>query len=175
MKLFKLLLSFFVIVALFFGISLFFPHKFKAERSIEIDRPVEEVFAFMKDFKNWDNWSAWNKDQDSTLYTFYSISSDTFGSRKHFNGDLFGTGTFIINNYKPNEVVGYRLKMHGSEAQANGVFFFKPINNHTQLTWVDSTDVGYNPIFRYMVPSKKASTEEAFDEGLKRIKAYLEK
>lgn len=174
MKLFKVFLSFFVIIILFFGISLFFPHTYKIERSIEINKPASTVFTYMNDLRNWEKWSVWNKDLDSTLYTFYSKRSDSLGAKQYFNGDLLGTGRFIINNYKQNEILGYHLQMHGSEVKANGTFFFLPKNSTTQLTWIDSGDVGYNPIFRYMIPSKVSSTEKAFDDGLKRIKENLE-
>ena len=160
---------------MFFIVSLFFPRKYKVERSVQINKPVHEVFMYMKDFKNWQQWSVWNKDLDSTLFNFYSRPSDTLGSKQYFNGALLGTGRFKINNYKQDTAVGYNLRMHGSEVEANGVFLFKQINNTTQLTWIDSGDVGYNPVFRYMIPSKVKSTSSAFDDGLKRIKQLLEK
>ncbi len=175
MKLFKIFVSFFVIVGLFFGISFLFPHTYKVERSIEINKPVSGVFTFMGDLKNWEKWSVWNNTLDSSLYIFYSQRTDSIGAKQYFNGNLLGTGRFIINNYQPNSIVGYNLHMHGSEVKANGTFFFRAKNNTTLLTWIDSGDVGYNPIFRYMIPSKVSSTEKAFDDGLKRIKEVLEK
>lgn len=174
MKLFRVFLSFFIIAGLFFGISLFFPRTYKVERTVTINKPVHEVFAFMSDLRNWERWSAWNKSLDSSLHTFYSRRSDSLGAKQYFNGNLLGQGRFMINHYKPDEIVGYNLHMNGGEASANGVFLFRPEGAGTQLSWIDSGDVGYNPIFRYMIPSKVSSTEKAFDEGLQSIKKVVE-
>lgn len=174
MKLFKFYLSIFVFIGLFFGIALLFPHKYKFESSIEINKPVEETFAYMSNLKNWEQWSAWNKEMDTSLIFFYSRESNTLGARQYFTGNLLGKGRFIINNIKPNDFLSYNLYMHEGEIKANGTFYFIQKNNTTQLTWVDSGDVGYNPIFRYMIPFKRSSTEAAFEEGLKRIKEKLE-
>ena len=174
MKLFKVFLSFFIIVGLFFGISLFFPRYYKFEKSVSVNKPAHEVFIYMSNLRNWEQWSAWNKSIDSSLYIFYSKRSDSLGAIQYFNGNLLGSGRFIISNYKPDEVLSYNLQMHNSEVNANGTFFFEQKNSTTQLTWIDSGDVRYNPIFRYLIPFKKKSTEAAFEDGLKRIKMNLE-
>jgi carbon monoxide dehydrogenase subunit G len=175
MKLFKVFLSFFVIIGLFLGISLFFPHQYKFENSIEINKPKQEVFTFMNNLQNWEQWSVWNKSIDSTMYLFYTTRKDSIGAMQYFNGNLLGSGRFKISNIKANEFLSYNLQMHQSEVNANGTFFFSDKNTVTQLTWVDSGDVGHNPIFRYMIPFKRSSTEKAFEEGLKRIKEVIEK
>jgi len=174
MKLFKIYASFFLIVGLFFGISLFFPRYFKFESHIEVNKPVHETFTFMNDLRNWEKWSAWNKSMDTTFTVFYGKRSDSLGGRQHFYGKLIGKGSFYINNYKPDEYFSYALYMLGGDATAGGTFYFTKQNNGTIISWVDSGDVGYNPIFRYMVPFKKKSTEAAFTDGLKRIKTALE-
>ncbi len=175
MKLFKVYLLIISTIALFFLVSLFFPRHYKFEKSITINKSVPEVFSYMNNLRNWENWSAWNKTMDTSMYVFYNKKTDSLGARQYFNGNILGTGRFEISNYKPNAFFSYRLMMHDGEVNAGGTFFFTEKNNATELSWVDSGDVGYNPIFRYMIPLKKNSTEAAFDEGLKRIKENLEK
>jgi hypothetical protein len=48
------------------------------------------------------------------------------------------------------------------------------VGGKTHLMWVDSGDVGMNPIYRYMLPSKISGTEQAFEEGLMMIKRAAE-
>jgi hypothetical protein len=175
MKLFKVFLSFFVLAGLFFGVSLFFPGKYKIEREVLIKQPVVVTYHFMQDFKNWHSWSAWNKTLDTSLYVFYGKHSESAEARQYFYGQMLGSGRFNFTTFIPNNVLSYNLYMHGGEASANGTFYFYALDSvTTRLCWVDSGDVGYNPIFRYMIPSKVSSTEKAFDEGLQRIKSALE-
>ncbi len=175
MKLFRIFLTFFIIIGLFWAGSLFFPHAYKVDRSIIINKPANEIYNFMQDLRNWEKWSLWNKQTDSTLTSFYGQRSDSIGGRQYFRGELLGIGRFEIHDAKPNEFIAYHLYMHAGNVNANGSFRFVPKSaTETEMHWIDSGDVGNNPIFRYMMLSKISSTEKAFDEGLARIKDVLE-
>ncbi len=176
MKLFRIFLSFFVIAGLIWGGSLFFPHTYSVDRKVVIQKPVSEVYAFMSDLRNWEKWSLWNNTTDSSITFFYGKRSDSTGGRHYFNGELLGSGRFLIDASAPDEFISYNLYMHGGNINAKGSFRFKAISTgSTELHWIDSGDVGDNPILRYMLASKISSTEKAFDEGLQRIKEELSK
>jgi hypothetical protein len=176
MKLFKVFLSFFLIVAVLWGGSFLFPRTYKVERSILINKPASDVYDFMNDLRNWEKWSLWNKETDSTLQFFYGTRSDSVGGRQYFNGTLLGIGRFRIAASIPAKQVRYELYMHGGNVNASGLFRMQiSDSNTTVLHWIDSGDVGNNPVYRYMLPSKISSTEKAFDDGLARIKQVLEK
>ncbi len=175
MKLFKIFLTLFLIVGLIFIISLFFPHHYRVERSITIDKPVEKVYTYMDDLRNWEQWSLWNKQTDSTLVYFYGKRSDSTGGRQYFYGELLKSGRFMLDVTEPNKKIIYDLYMHNGDVNAKGTFLFLGDNNgNTKLTWLDSGDVGYNPLFRFMLPSKLTSTGKTFDDGLLRIKEKIE-
>jgi hypothetical protein len=57
----------------------------------------------------------------------------------------------------------------------NQCFYLKDLGGKTQLSWVDEGDVGYNPIFRFLLPTKISGTEAGFEEGLVVIKQAAEK
>lgn len=175
MKMFRIFLSFFLIAGILWGGSLFFPHEYHVDRVITIEKPANEVYQFMNNLRNWEQWSLWNKTTDSTLTFFYGQRSDSAGGRQYFNGELLGTGRFLIEASVPNESMVYSLYMHGGNINAHGRFTFIPKSeNATEMHWIDSGDVGNNPILRYMLPSKISSTEKAFDDGLARIKSVVE-
>lgn len=175
MKLFKAFLILFVIVGAFVGISRFFPHVYYTDRSVTINKPVDTVFHYMNDLRNWEEWSMWNKELDSTMITFYGKRSDSLGGRQYFKGDLLRSGRFLIDRYTQNAELGYNLNMNDGDVNANGLFRFRALDsNTTELHWIDSGDVGNNPIMRYMIPSKVSSTITTFDNGLQRIKKQIE-
>lgn len=175
MKLFKIFLSLFLIVITIVVISRFFPHTYKVERSIEVNKPVSEVFAYMSNLHNWEEWSLWNKSVDSTLYYFYNQKHDTIGARQYIRGELVGRGFFEITSYKKDSTLGFFLNVGDSERTAAGTFFFKPLNaNATVLYWTDSGDVGGNVIKRFMIPFVTKNTETTLDNGLQSIKKHIE-
>ncbi len=174
MKLFKVFFSFFIIALVIFIVSRFFPHSYKVERSIVIHKPVDTVYAFMQDFRNWEKWSLWNKETDSSLVYFYGKESKGVNGRQYFYGNLLGNGRFKFDTCVVNKKLAYDLFMHAGEVKAKGTFIFKGDENTTTLIWLDSGDVGNNPLYRFMIPSKISSTEKTFDDGLGRIKRMVE-
>ncbi|GAB1448889.1 MAG: SRPBCC family protein [Bacteroidetes bacterium] len=174
MKLFKVFLGIFVVVGLFFGISLFFPSQYRIEKFTVVNIPVWQTYAYLNDMRNWQEWSPWNSDLDSTLKISYTPVSTGTGARQFIEGELYGKGFMEIALSIPNERIHYRLQMNDSNINSSATFVFEPIGNKTKLIWLDSGDVGNNPIYRYLLPSKVKSTEEAFQQGLITIKRAAE-
>lgn len=163
------------LVALVFGVSLLFPHTYRIERSTVINRPVYETYAYMNNIRNWADWSPWNTDLDSSMVSFYSPQYNGVGSTQYFRGGLVGLGRFRITQTRNQEMIHYDLSINEGTMHSEATFYFKPVGNKTHLIWVDSGDVGYNPIFRFMLPGKVSGTEQAFEEGLVLIKRAAEK
>ena len=175
MKLFKIYFVIFAIVLAFVLGSRLFPHTYYVERSITINKPVSETFAYLSNYHNWEKWSLWNKNVDSTLYYFYNKTQNTIGSRQYFYGALLGQGYFETIGYKKDSSLQFILSVNRAERTAAGVFTFKVIDAYTtELHWIDSGNVGNNPIKRYMIPFVTKNTATTLDNGLASIKANLE-
>lgn len=176
MKLFKVFLSFFAIILGIIIISRFFPHTYKVEKSISINKPAHEVFAYMSNLKNWEEWSLWNRSVDSTLYYFYNQKQDTLGARQYIRGELIGNGYFEVKEYHKDSLLAFILDVNHGERTAAGTFLFKAETNGTStLTWTDSGDVGGNPIKRFMIPFVTKNTATTLENGLASIKENIEK
>jgi len=176
MKLFKIFLSLFAIVLAFVLGSRFFSPTYVVKETITINWPVDETFAYMGNLKKWEEWSLWNKGVDSTLYYFYSPKQDTTGARQYIAGELIGKGYIEIVRYQPGKEIAYKLWLRQGEITANGIFTFTALaGNQTELAWIDSGNVGNNPIKRYMIPFVTQNTHETFKDGLQRIKTAAEK
>lgn len=175
MKLFKVFLSFFGIILGIIIISRFFPHTYKVEKSITINKPANEVFAYMSNLENWEQWSLWNKSVDSTLHYFYNKKQDTLGARQYIRGELIGNGYFEIKEFHKNSLLHFILVVNDGDRTAAGTFLFKAETNAAStLTWTDSGDVGFNPLKRFMIPFVTKNTATTLETGLERIKKNVE-
>jgi hypothetical protein len=85
-----------------------------------------------------------------------------------------GIGRFRIVTSVPNEKIKFNLSLDHGFMNIDQTFYFKALGGKTQLTWVDEGDVGMNPLFRFMLPTKIKNSEEAFEEGLITIKRAAE-
>jgi hypothetical protein len=176
MKLFKIFLGFFLIVLSVIIVSRFFPHTYHVEKSIIINKPRQEVFGYMAHMKNWEEWSLWNKSIDSTLYYFYNLKQDTLGARQYIRAQLIGDGYFELTEFKRDSLLHFNLVVNKGDRTAAGTFLFTPVSaNTTLLTWIDSGDVGFNPLKRFMIPFVTKSTAETLERGLLSIKTKIEK
>ena len=175
MKLFGIFAGIMGFIGLVFLVSLFFPKEYRIERSTVINKPIYETFAYMNSVRNWADWSPWNTDLDSSMVSFYSKVKSGEGSSQYFRGGLVGVGRFRITKSRLNEMIHYDLSINEGTMHSEATFYFRELGNKTHLMWVDSGDVGYNPIYRFMLPSKISSTESGFEEGLLQIKKAAEK
>ncbi|MFN4083336.1 MAG: hypothetical protein ACK4K9_06855 [Bacteroidia bacterium] len=176
MKFFNIFISIIGFFAIVFIVSLFFPRTYHIKSSVIIGKPVSYTFDYLNTITNWNDWSPWNKDLDSTLTSFYSPVKKGNGATQYFNGKNLGHGSFIIRNSIKDSLISYSFKLHFKEADfiSGATFYFEPSENNTLLHWVDTGDVGYNPLLRFMLPSKINSTKESFNEGLQMIKKAAE-
>src|SRR6478609_490810 len=174
MKLFKVYLIILLIVGTVVGVSRFFSPTYRVQETIVVNKPLDQTFAYMSNLKNWEDWSLWNKTLDSTLFIFYTPKTDSLGARQYLAGELLGKGFIEINHYAAPHALGYRMTLREGDITANGCFEFTDINGtQTQIAWIDSGDVGNNPIKRYMIPFVTKSTAESFRTGLARIKTAI--
>lgn len=174
MKLFKIFAGIMGLFAMFFIVALFFPHAYRIERNTVVNLPVSTTYGYLNNIRNWKDWSPWNEDLDSTMVSFYSVNPVGSGATQYFRGDLVGIGRFRITESNPNERIRYHLSINDGTMQSSATFQFRPVGGKTELIWVDEGDVGYNPLFRYLLPSKIKDTEKAFEEGLVAIKKAAE-
>ncbi len=175
MKLFNIFVGIMGFFGLVFLVSLFFPHTYKIEKSTVVNRSIQQTYDYLNHIENWSDWSPWNTNVDSSMVFFYSKNKSGIGAAQYFRGGLIGNGSFRIIQSVPNEKITYRLSINEGAMAINQTFEFKMLGNHTQLTWVDEGDVGMNPLYRFMLPSKISATEQGFEEGLMVIKKAAER
>jgi hypothetical protein len=175
MKLFKVYLIIVIVALTFIGVSRFFPPTYLVKETIQVNKSLPETFAYLSDLQKWEEWSLWNRSIDSTLTFFYTAKNDTIGSRQYITGNLIGKGFIEITSLQKDTSLTYKMDLREGEMTANGKFEFRAISSSvTEIAWLDSGNVGNNPIKRYMIPLVTKSTAQTFKDGLVRIKTQIE-
>jgi hypothetical protein len=176
MKLFKIYLIVAAIVIAFVGISRFFSPSYMVKETIVVNKPLTETFSYISNLKKWEEWSLWDKKLDSTLLFYYNTKYDTLGAKQYISGTLLGKGFIETIAYKKDTAIAYHMKMREGDMTANGIFELTALSStQTQIAWIDTGNVGNNPIKRYLIPSVTKNTSQTFKDGLIRIKAAIEK
>lgn len=169
----SLLLAGIIIVALV--AAAFMPETLRVERSIVINKPVEEVFNHVADLRNWQAWNPWTEMDPEAAYEITTPSRGV-GAQWSWDGEKIGKGRLVQKEIEENKMVQYSLVFE-EPMQSTGTDlwqFESTEDNTTQVTWIDEMEMEY-PVGRLSSIFIKPSLEEQFDKGLQNLKRLVEK
>ncbi|WP_425075680.1 SRPBCC family protein [Psychroserpens sp. S379A] len=164
------------IVLLLIVLALIAPKQYQVERNIVIDKPLPDVFNYLKHIKNQDYWSPWKKRDPNMKQEFIGTDGEVgFIAKWDGNKDV-GLGEQEITNIVENDRVEARLR------------FFKPWKSEsdaltkvedagegkTKVTWGFS---GINKVpanIFMMLYNVDKHVGKDFEEGLTSLKDILE-
>lgn len=163
-----------VIVAL---LALIAPKTYEVNRSIIINKPVSEVFEYLKHIKNQDQWSPWKKKDPNMKQEFVGTDGEVgFISKWEGNKDV-GIGEQEILGIEHNQKISSELRFFKPWKSVSQAYIKvdETAVNQTKVTWGFT---GNNPvpmnIFMLFFNFEK-SVGKDFEEGLESLKAILEK
>ena len=140
----------------------------KIEQSVVIDRPIEEVFAFVTDIEKFSQWSAELVEARKTsegpvgVGTTFSGVVQLLGRRMH--------NTHEVTEYEPNRKLSFRTITSPVPMEAE--VRFESIDNHTTVTTVAEVQPG--GFFRLAAPIFRRMVNRQYETNLANLKDLLE-
>lgn len=105
--------------------------KVTVNKSIKIDKPIDEVYKIINDFHTWTAWSPWLVSEPNAKVT---IADDN--SHYAWEGDRVGSGEMKIVGTKENASITIDLTfLKPWKSFAKTEFFLKAEGNQTNVTW----------------------------------------
>jgi effector-binding domain-containing protein len=170
MKTFKKLLWIVaVLVALVLIVGLFLPKQASLERSKIIDAPIEMVYDQVNNLYNWMGWSPWHK-LDPKMELTYHNGGIGQGAGYSWISDQksVGSGSLTLVYSHPFDTIKTAMDF-GPHGTAYSNYYFRQTETGVELTWTFSSDMGKNPIGRWMGMLMKGVIAKSYDEGLANI------
>lgn len=164
------------IVAVIVLLALIAPKTYNVSRRITIDKPVSEVFNYLKHVKNQDAWSPWKK-KDPNMKQEYTGTDGEVGfiSRWEGNKDV-GTGEQEIVSITENTSVNSQLRFYKPwKSQSDAYLTTRVLNeSSTEVVWGFSgvNKPPSNIFFLFFNMDKTVGKD--FEEGLSELKQILE-
>ena len=167
----------FMLLGLFVAFVLggfFLPKSAHVERSVQIDAPPAEVFAVVRDLREFNSWSPWHGIDPDTVYT-YAGEPGMVGSSIAWHSDNpeVGSGNQSIIALEPDRRVYLRLDF-GDEGEADSYYLLVPKDGGTVFTWGFDLEFGANPIERYFGLVLDRFVGTPYEAGLAKLKARIE-
>lgn len=156
--------------------ALFISKDYAVEREIIIDRPVADVFEYLKYLRNQDNFSKWAT-LDPDMRQEFSGIDGTVGFKSSWEGNKdVGKGEQTIVNIVEGKRIDYEIRfIEPFEAIADSYMSTEPVSeNQTKVIWAFSSTMPYPfNIMRVFMNLDDAIGEDLY-VGLVNLKTILE-
>ena len=175
MKLIKrILIGLVVLIVIVVAVAFVLPRNVSVARSITIDAAPETIFPFLNDFRKFNEWSPWyGRDPDMVV---------------EYEGAASGVGAVMTWDSAHPQVSAGRQEITASEefsrvetsldfgdmGTAVAHYALAPAGSGTAVTWGFTTDLGYNPIGRYMGLMFDRWIGADYEAGLAKLKTVAE-
>ncbi len=163
-----------LLVAVLAAVSFFLPREVSVARSVVIDAPPEAVFPHIDNLQAFAEWSPWSA-LDPEMQQSFSGPERGVGNRMEWMSDQsdVGSGSQEIVDLKENESVA-SLVDFGPMGQADAAWLLEAKDGGTEVTWAFRTDMGMNPVSRYMGLMMDGWVGADYEKGLANLKARAE-
>ena len=178
MKILKtVLLVITVLVAIPLVVALFVKRDYGVERQVEINKPRQEVFEYVKYLKNQDNFSKWAT-MDSNMKKTYTGTDGTPGfisAWESTNPDV-GAGEQEIINITDGERIDYELRfLKPFETTEKAYMTTGAVNDSvTTVAWGFDGRMKYPMNLMMLFMDFDKMMGEDFETGLSKLKTILE-
>ncbi len=159
------------VVLLIIGFVL--PGKMEISKSISIKAPAAYAFEEINNLENNPKWSYWNNLYKDNMTVAYGDIKSGVGAISEWDGSESGKGKMTITESIPDKSIKMDLDFM-EQGTAKSWYTFEPDGEGTKITTGFTTDMGMNPIGRWMGVFMKPEMEKAFDYNLNKLKEIAE-
>lgn len=178
MKILKYILGIIlVIVVIFLVVAAFTPNEYAVEREITINRPVVEVFDYVKLLKNQDNYSKWATMDTDMKKTFTGVDGTVgFVSAWESNNKDVGKGEQEIMKIDEGKRIDFELRfIEPFEANDNAFMITEAIDTTaTIVKWGFDGKMDYPMNIMLLAMDMEKMLGDDLQEGLNKLKIILE-
>ena len=170
----KIVIGLAVLVAVLAAGAYVLPRQIHVERSITIDAPPETVFDLVNSFQRSAEWSPWHE-RDPNMAVSLDGPVAGVGAKMSWssNNPQVGRGSQEIITSEPSTYVRSRLSFDGQQG-AESFFNLTRVDDGTEVVWGFETDLGMNPLCRYMGLLMDRWVGGDFERGLEKLKGIAE-
>ena len=165
------------LVLLILFLAMIAPKTYNVFRTIEISRPKAEVFEYLKSLKKMDEWSPWAK-KDSDMEKKFTGTDGEVGAVSYWNGNKdVGEGEQEIIRIIEGERIESELRFLKPWRSTSDCYtqVDEVGSGTTKVTWGFSGKNKFPMSIMMLFMNMDKMVGKDFEEGLKNLKAVLEK
>ena len=163
-----------LLAVVFFGGAFFLPQNVEVARSVEIEAPASDIFPHVNSLKAAAEWSPW-LGKDPEVQLIYSGPDEGIGATLDWASEhpQVGNGSQIISASDADTKVTTALDF-GPMGKALANFDLVENAGTTTVTWGFETDLGSNPMARWIGLMMDKWVGGDYETGLFNLKSLVE-
>lgn len=174
----KIVLGILGVILLLLVIGIFIKKDYSAEREVVINKPLAEVFTYVKFLKNQNNYSVWSL-RDPNAQMEYQGEDGTVGfvSCWHSKDKHVGVGEQEIKGMTPSQRIDYELRFK-EPMESTGYAYMSTDSiapNQTRVKWGFNGKMCYPMNLMLPVMNMDKMLGDDLQTGLDNLKMVLEK
>lgn len=170
----RLITGIVILAVVLIGVAFLLPREVQVARSVTIDAAPDQIFPHVNSMQKTEGWSPW-LDRDPDVALTYEGPEMGVGNKMSWDSEnpQVGNGTQIITASVENERVETDLDF-GPMGIAKASFVLTPADDGTLVTWGFTTDLGMNPMARWMGLMMDRWVGGDYETGLGNLKTLVE-
>ncbi|WP_179022574.1 SRPBCC family protein [Winogradskyella forsetii] len=164
------------IIVLIVFLAFIAPKTYNVSRSITMNKPIANVFNYLKYIKNQDDWSPWKKKDANMKQEFTGVDGEVGFVSKWEGNKAVGTGEQEIISITENKSVNSQLRFFKPwKSQSDAYLTVKEIDtNTTKVVWGFSGENKPPSNIFFLFFNMDKTVGKDFEEGLVDLKYILE-
>jgi len=152
------------------------PKNYDVCRTVTIDRPLKEVFQYLKLLKNQDNWSPW-AEKDPNMKKTLTGTDGEVGCVSAWEGNKdVGSGEQEIMGITENEEIASQLRfLKPFKSTSDAYLRVTKDGSSTKVIWGFSGKNKFPVSIMMLFMNMDKSVGGDFEKGLQKLKGILEK
>lgn len=162
----RLLFIILCIVLAFIAVGFLLPRKVHVERKLLFSATQKSIFEQVNTMKNWIKWSPWLQ-LDTLMQLTYSGPESGIGAKlvwRSTNTNVGNGSASIISSSSPDSL--QVIFDYNEKGKSIGRFLFKQEQKNTNVIWDLETDLGLNPVSRWVGLFSDRMIGPELEEGL---------
>ncbi|MCE9522801.1 MAG: SRPBCC family protein [Alphaproteobacteria bacterium] len=168
----NILIGLVVLVVGVVGVAFVLPQQVHVERSIVIGAAPDQVFNVINDLTRSKEWGPWYK-RDPKMQLSFEGPPAGVGAKLKWSSATEGDGSQEIVESTAFSSLKTKLDF-GDDGTAEAIMTLATTEGGTKVTWGMDTDVGMNPVGRYMGLMFDTWVGKDYEEGLTNLKQLVE-
>ncbi|GAA4390664.1 SRPBCC family protein [Hymenobacter koreensis] len=155
-------------------VGMLLPRHVHVERSLTMQAPPAVVFEQVNTLQNWEAWSPWHK-LDPNMQLTYAGPAAGAGASYSWLSQMseVGNGTLRILHAIPHSRIDTEM-VFDDNGKGQASYFFTSTPQGTKVTWTMDTDLGLNPVGRYVGLFIEGWVGQDYERGLRNLQQVVE-